>query len=183
MGDFTLGRVGPIVAEGNATTPAGSFNGNVVVTNGVLRVDGNLTVTGDVILKGADYAEALTTTDKEVKPGMVVVLGGDGEIHPCTREYDTRVAGIVSGAGGVKPALVLDRHENSAHVALMGKVWCYADASLAAIHPGDLLTTSVTAGHCRQVTQPSRAFGTVIGKALTPLLQGCGLVRVLVSPR
>ena len=116
--------------------PAGFFDGDVVVT-------------GDVILQGADYAEALTTTDPGVTAGAVVVLGEDGEIHPCAKQYDTTVAGIVSGAGGVKPALVLDRHDNSAHVALMGKVWCKADATDIAIRPGDLLTTSATEGHCR----------------------------------
>ncbi len=182
-GDFTLGRIGPVSAEGNATTPAGSFKGNVVVTAGGLTVDGNVAVSGDVILQGADYAEALTTTDPDVLPGTVVVLGEDGEIHPCAKEYDIRVAGIVSGAGGVKPALVLDRHENSAHVALMGKVWCYADADHAEIRPGDLLTTSAITGHCQRVTAPEKAFGAVIGKALTPLPDGLGLVRVLVSPR
>jgi hypothetical protein len=93
------------------------------------------------------------------------------------------VAGIVSGAGGYKPAIVLDRHENSAHVALMGKVWCLADADIAPIRPGDLLTTSSTTGHCRRVTDTSRAFGAVIGKALSPLPNGRGLIRVLVSAR
>lgn len=150
--------------------PAGFFDGNVVVT-------------GDVILQGADYAEAFTTNDTNATPGTVVVLGDDGEVHPCEKQYDTRVAGIVSGACGVKPALVLDRHDNSAHIALMGKVWCHADASQASIRPGDLLTTSSTVGHCCRVTNTGQAFGSVIGKALTALESGRGLVRVLVSPR
>jgi NAD(P)H-hydrate repair Nnr-like enzyme with NAD(P)H-hydrate dehydratase domain len=65
----------------------------------------------------------------------------------------------------------------------MGKVWCMADADVAQIRPGDLLTTSSLRGHCRRVTEPARAFGAVIGKALTALSSGSGLVRVLVSPR
>ncbi|MCW2630197.1 hypothetical protein [Mycobacterium sp.] len=145
--------------------------------------EGDVEVTGDVLLSGADYAEALTTTDPSVQPGLVVVLGQDGEVHPCESDYDTAVAGIVSGAGGVKPAIVLDRHDNSAHVALIGKVWCMADAADAPIRPGDLLTTSSTVGHCRRITEPARAFGAVIGKALTPLTTGTGMIRVLVSPR
>jgi hypothetical protein len=152
---------------------------------GPVQVHGNVTIDkdSDLILAGADYAEALTTNDAEVAAGMVVVLGDDGEIHPCAKDYDTRVAGIVSGAGGVKPAIVLDRHDHSAHVALIGKVWCFADADVAPIRPGDLLTTSSTVGHCRRINQPGRAFSAVVGKALTPLLAGCGMVRVLVSPR
>ncbi|UMB69325.1 hypothetical protein [Mycobacterium paraterrae] len=150
--------------------PAGWFDGNVVVT-------------GDVILQGADYAEALTTTDDEVAPGVVVVFDTNGELRPCRKEYDTAVAGIVSGARGVKPAIVLDRHANSAPVALMGTVWCYAEAARASIRPGDLLTTSITPGHCQRATENTRAFGAVIGKALTSLESGRGMVRVFVSPR
>ncbi len=159
-----------VAGYSKAGGPAGWFDGNVVVT-------------GDVILQGADYAEALTTTDSDVVPGAVVVFDDNGELQPCTQECDTTVAGIVSGAGGLKPAIVLDRHANSAPVALMGTVWCYADAVKAPIRPGDLLTTADTPGHCRRVTQPAKAFGAVIGKALTSLVSGRGMVRVFVSPR
>ena len=38
-------------------------------------------------------------------------------------------------------------------------------------------------GIAGRVTEPAPAFGAVIGKALTPLVSGQGLVRVLVSPR
>ncbi|MGW5552233.1 hypothetical protein ACWESP_18525, partial [Nocardia beijingensis] len=160
-----------VAGYSKSTGPAGWFEGNVVVKK------------GDLILEGADYAEALTTTDPDVVAGTVAVVGTDGDLHPCDKEYDSAVAGIVSGAQGVKPAIVLDRQTNSAPVALIGKVWCQADASTEAIQPGDLLTTSATPGHCRRVSDNSRAFGAVIGKALTPLPEGRGLVRVLVSPR
>lgn len=161
---------------------AGEFHGTVYI-HGDIKITGNAEVGGDVTLSGADYAEALTTTDPSVEAGHVVVLGYDGEVHPCDHDYDTAVAGIVSGAGGVKPAIVLDRHDDSAYIAMIGKVWCLADADVAPISPGDLLTTSSTPGHCRKVTDPSRAFGAVIGKALTGLTDGRALVRVLVSPR
>ncbi|MGV9721106.1 hypothetical protein ACWESM_07800 [Nocardia sp. NPDC003999] len=171
---FHLTNSGPgVFGKGN---PAGMFDGKVVV-------HGDIEVTGDLILAGADYAEALTATDPDVPAGTVVVVGEDGDVRPCTHEYDPAVAGIVSGAGGVKPAIVLDRQDRSVTVALVGKVWCLADAAHAPIQPGNLLTTSATAGHARSVTEPSRALGTIIGKALTPLLSGRGLVRVLVSPR
>lgn len=163
-----------IVGEGG--TFAAQFVGTVEVT-------GDLKVTGDVLLTGQDYAEALSTSETDIEAGFVVVLGDDGGIRRCERDYDTAVAGIVSGACGIKPAIVLGRHDGSADVALMGKVWCQADAEVAPIRPGDLLTTSATVGHCRRVTEPARAFGAVIGKALTPLASGRGLVRVLVGPR
>lgn len=176
---YHLNNQGPgIYGEG---APAGFFKGDVVVT-------------GDLVLEGADYAEALTvaepatgegagtgTADPVVAPGMVVVLDDEGRIRPCTEDYDTRVAGVVSGAGGVKPALVLDRHDGGAPVALMGKLWVLADAAEGPIRCGDLLTTSSTPGHARRVTERQRAFGAVVGKALTELPSGTGLVRVLVS--
>ncbi|GAA5090524.1 hypothetical protein GCM10023319_43150 [Nocardia iowensis] len=155
---------------------AGYFEGNVTVK-------GNITVTGDLFLAGADYAEALTCGESGIAAGTVVVVGESGAVHPCRREYDTAVAGIVSGAGGVAPAIVLDRHDESVNIALMGKVWCAADATQSPIRPGDLLTTSTTTGHARRVSDMSRGLGSIIGKALTALDSGQGLVRVLVSPR
>lgn len=156
--------------------PAGFFKGKVFV-------DGNIEVTGDLLLAGADYAEGLTAADPTLPPGTVVVVGEDGRVHPCRDEYDSTVAGVVSGGGGVRPAVVLDRHDEAVPVALVGKVWCFADAAAAPIRPGDLLTTSATSGHAQRVTERERAFGAVIGKALTALAEGRGMVRVLVSPR
>jgi hypothetical protein len=46
---------------------------------------------------------------------------------------------------------------------------------------GDLLTTSDTPGHAMRVTEPGRAFGAVLGKALAPLPEGSGLVPILVT--
>ena len=153
---------------------AGFFHGDV-------HVEGELVVTGALNLTGADYAESMTVSAGRVLAGMVVVIGDDGGLEPCRSEYDTRVAGVVSGAGGVPAAVVLDRHDGGADVALMGKLWTMADATELPIRPGDLLTTSATAGHARRVDDPSRAFGAVLGKALTSLEGGTGLVRVLVN--
>jgi len=66
-------------------------------------------------------------------------------------------------------------------VALTGRVYCLVDASYGAIEPGDLLTTSDTAGHAMKVTNHTKAHGAIIGKAMTRLEQGKGLVLVLVT--
>ena len=63
----------------------------------------------------------------------------------------------------------------------MGKVYCKVDASTAPLAVGDLLTTSPTAGHAMKATDPARAFGAVIGKALQPLAGGCAMVPILVA--
>jgi hypothetical protein len=61
-------------------------------------------------------------------------------------------------------------------------VYCLVDATDAAIEPGDLLTTSATAGHAMKAIDSDRSHGAVIGKAMTALPRGeKGLVLVLVN--
>lgn len=165
---YHLTGKGPgIYAEG---TPAGYFHGDVEVT-------------GDLRLLGADVAEQFDVLD-DVDPGTIVVVDDDGAIGPCCKAYDRRVAGVVSGAGDRKAALVLDRQDSGASrraVAMLGKAWCLADASARSIEVGDLLTTSSITGHAMAAVDREASFGAVLGKALTPLATGTGLVLVLVG--
>ena len=66
-------------------------------------------------------------------------------------------------------------------VALMGKVYCKVDATSSPIQVGDLLTTSKTQGHAMRASDPGRAFGSIVGKALSGLAEGLGMIPVLVS--
>ena len=66
-------------------------------------------------------------------------------------------------------------------VALTGRVYAMVDTIYGSVEPGDLLTTSDTPGHARKVTDPARAQGAILGKAMTPLSEGKGLVLVLVA--
>ena len=71
---------------------------------------------------------------------------------------------------------------NGAHpVALTGRVWTWCDASLAPITPGDLLTTSSRPGHAMNASDRDRAPGATLGKAMSSLESGQGLVLVLVN--
>jgi hypothetical protein len=75
--------------------------------------------------------------------------------------------------------MILDRQQsrdNRLPVALVGKVYCKADAQYAAIEVGNLLTTSQTPGRAMKAIEPAKAFGAVIGKALRPLEGGQGLI-------
>jgi hypothetical protein len=92
---------------------------------------------------------------------------------------------VVSGAGDVETGLIM-RHAGSiadgeVPVALVGRVYVLADASYGSIEPGDLLTTSDTSGHVMKVLDRDRALGAVLGKAMTPLEEGSGLVLALVN--
>jgi hypothetical protein len=116
----------------------------------------------------------------------VVVIDEDNPSHLklSTEPYDTRVAGVISGAGGVTPGLSLSQQgvvEGDQHVALTGRVYVEADASNGAIKPGDLLTSSHTPGHAMRVSNHARAQGAILGKAMTGLREGKGLVLVLVT--
>jgi hypothetical protein len=113
-----------------------------------------------------------------------MVLNDDGAVSLSQVAYDTRVAGVISGAGSYKPAIVLDKQESSRirqPIALMGKVYCQADAQFGAIRAGDLLTTSPTPGHAMRIGDPAKAFGAVIGKALRPLADGKALIPILIA--
>jgi hypothetical protein len=70
---------------------------------------------------------------------------------------------------------------HSRPVSLSGRVYVWADAAHDPIQPGDLLTTSDIPGHAMKVTDYSRAQGAVLGKAMSALPAGKGLVLVLVS--
>jgi hypothetical protein len=156
---------------------AGNFQGNVNCT-------GDLTCGGDITLTGGDCAEQFQLSrDSAAEPGVVMVMNETGEVTPSSKAYDRRVVGVVSGAGDLNPGIILDRKEgaNRATIALLGKVYCKVDASVAPIRVGDLLTTSDRPGHAMKAQEEKRAFGAVIGKALRSLDQGCDLIPVLVT--
>jgi hypothetical protein len=154
---------------------AAFFRGDVGVT-------GDVVVNGDLVLTGADLAEQFTA-EGICEPGSVVVLSGGDRVRMSDTPYDRKVAGVVSGAGSYRPALVMDRRESTGRrpLAMTGKVWCRVDAGFGPVRVGDLLTTSATPGHAMLASDRQRAFGAVIGKALADLDSGCALVPVLVS--
>lgn len=143
-----------------------------------------ITADGDIRLLGADTAEFFEAEDAAaIEAGTVLVIGENGALRACEDEYDRRVAGVVSGAGDMKPAIILDqgRAEVGVPLALSGKVYCKVDAGAAPVEVGDLLTTSSSTGHARKVADAARAFGAIIGKALAPLPEGRGTIPILVS--
>lgn len=173
--------------KGTGTASFGGFGnkGRVIVRKAdgteSVRIDGG---TGDVVLANADCAEEFDLVGDDVDPGTVMVITDDGSLTASDKPYDTRVAGVVSGAGSFRPAVVMDRRDTGkprVPVALVGKVYCFADATADPIHVGDLLTTGDVRGHAQRIVDGERAFGAVLGKALAPLAAGSGLIPVLVA--
>lgn len=135
---------------------------------------------------GADIVEGFATGAGAIEPGTVVVID---ERHPgalcvSTDAYDHRVAGIVSGAGGISPGLRLGQEgvlDGETPVAMSGRVYVRCSAENGPVRPGDLLTTAATAGHAMRASDASRSHGAVLGKSMTALESGTGLVLVLVN--
>jgi hypothetical protein len=161
-------------------------SGDLLVLNStnkpMVHIDGE---SGDILLENADCAEDFDVDDPLIEPGSVLIFSDEpGRLRASDTPYDTRVAGILSGAGSYRPAIVLDRkpgREGRRPVALMGKAWCKVEAGSAPIRVGSLLTTSSLPGHAMAATDRERAFGAVLGKALAPLANGVGIVPVLVA--
>ena len=175
IGDqFYIHRVG---------TPGITFG---IQPNGDAALQGTLTCKVLTITGGADLAEPFQMSEDEIPKGSVVVIDQEnpGHLKLSTEAYDTRVAGIVSGANGVKPGISLHQEgalEGGENVALSGRVYVQADATTGAIKPGDLLTTSDTPGHAMKVGDHAKAQGAILGKAMTGLKEGKGMVLVLVT--
>jgi hypothetical protein len=118
------------------------------------------------------------------EPGDVVVLcnHADGAVDVSNESYSTRVAGIYSS----RPGIVGSSHpidgllETEIPVAVVGIVPCKVSAENGPIVVGDLLTTSGTPGHAMKVTRRSAAAGTIVGKAMEPLVSGTGVIKILV---
>ena len=113
-----------------------------------------------------------------------MVLDDEGNLRESCQPYDKRVAGVISGAGDYKPGIVLDKRQSTSNrqpIALMGKVFCKVDAQYGAIEVGDLLTSSPTPGHAMKTSDPLKAFGAVIGKALRAFADGQGLIPILIA--
>lgn len=145
-------------------------------------VTSSLEITG-----GSDLAEPFVVSGPDIKAGLVVVIDPEtpGQLKLSTQAYDRKVAGIISGAGRIDPGMVMGKKDAAAdgsqYVTLTGRVYAWADASNSAIQPGDLLTTSDIPGHAMKVTDHARAQGAILGKAMSSLEEGRGLVLVLVS--
>ncbi len=191
-GDLNLGNpsINPLIS----LKKNGRFDVNGTTRTKAMEINGKLDVGGTTRTKvleitgGGDLAEPFDVTRSErIKPGMVVVIDPEqpGRLRIADRAYDRTVAGCVSGAKGIHPGLTMRQEgtvvDGSLPVSLSGRVYCRVDASYGEVLPGDLLTTSETPGHAMKVTDYARAQGAVLGKAMTALKRGTGMVLILVA--
>ena len=184
---------------------SGSNDGGDIILYGgsplasTIEIDGNWggTGVGRIVTDelqidgGSDIAENFDVetdeTNKEIQPGMIVSIDPNqpGKLQIAKEAYDSKVAGVISGANGVNTGLYMGQKGSEADgehpVALAGRVYVKADAAFGKIRPGDLLTTSPTNGHAMKVKNHKKARGAVIGKAMSSLEGGKGYVLTLIS--
>ena len=142
------------------------------------------------ILGGADLSERFDVRTEEatpVVPGTVVSIDPKtpGQLVISGSAYDRTVAGVIAGAGGIAPGMLMNHEGTVADgehpVALSGRVYVRADDSNGPIRPGDLLTTSETPGLAMRADDPTRSHGSVLGKAMSARDAETGLVLALIN--
>jgi hypothetical protein len=152
---------------------------------------GRITTEEIDITGGADLAEKFEVLDNpfesKLLPGMLVSIdpAGSGKLVLTQQAYDHCVVGVISGANGLRPGLIMGQRGTQADgespIALVGRVYVWADATKRAIEPGNLLTSSNLSGHVMHARKPKKATNSIVGKAMTGLEQGTGLVLMLIS--
>ncbi len=190
VGSVQVGEAGEMMLTGSQIRMSDAAGQQAIVIDAAAPAGSRIQAGEFVITGGSDLSENFDVSragKASVVPGTIVSIDPQvaGKLAVSTEAYDRRVAGIVSGAGGVRAGVLMGQSGSIADgeypVALSGRVYARADASSGAIRPGDLLTTSSRAGHAMRVADHARAPGAIIGKAMTPLDEGTGLVLVLVS--
>jgi hypothetical protein len=146
-----------------------------------MRLDGagNLFVRGAVSGGGADFAEMLAG-ESGLEPGDVLAIGPDGSLVRSSEPGQTTVVGVFSTQPGfLGGAAEGEGHTGKVPLAVVGIVPVKASAENGPIRPGDRLIASATRGHAMRATVEP-VVGSVVGKALSALPSGTGLVQMLV---
>lgn len=146
-----------------------------------------VTVQSKLVVGGADVAEKFNVNSINTKPGMLVSIDpqNPGNLTVSQQSYDKKIVGVISGAKGIRAGMVLAQEgtiaDGNTDVAIAGRVYCYASTSNGVIESGDFLTTSDKVGYAMKATDLHKANGAIIGKAMTSLEEGDGMVLILIT--
>ena len=148
---------------------------------------GRITTEELEIIGGADFAEYFHVENQsEIQKGMVVSIDANnaGKLKLTEGKYDTKVAGVISGANDVDTGLLMGDRGTIADgdypIALSGRVYVMTTSEGGSIQPGDFLTTSSTQGHAMKAKNWKKSQGAIIGKAMTEADED-GFVLVLIN--
>lgn len=173
-----------VSTDGNVgikTRPSASY---ALSVNGEMKVNGSVSVKCLDIKGGCDWYEVANAA-APISAGYVAVIDPGKAINSVkisSHGYDRLVTGVVSGAGGINPGIGLQQEgvlEGNTKIAMGGKVKVYVTGE---VQPGDLLTSSNKLGYAMAVKNRKKAFGAVLGKALSsPDFEGLVLMQVMMQ--
>ncbi|MCB0670174.1 MAG: hypothetical protein KDC80_30315 [Saprospiraceae bacterium] len=147
-------------------------------------------ITDELEIKGgSDLAELFEITNEKdrIKPGLLVALDPDspGQLRISESAYDRNIAGVISGANGIKPGILMGQEGTLANggdlVTISGRTYVQCNTLGGPIKIGDLLTSSPVPGEAMKAGKRRKSRGAVIGKAMSNLDQGSQYVLVLVN--
>jgi hypothetical protein len=165
---------------------AGGFSATSGCTDAYLvfrvRGNGNVTAEGSFTGGGADYAEMISVEGSAAtfEPGDVLVISSaqDRAVAKSSHANDPALAGVYSTKPGFVGGGSMEDQPGYVPVAMMGIVPVKVTAANGPIQRGDLLTTSDIPGYAMLAIDPQ--FGAVLGKAMGELLEGEGVIEVLL---
>lgn len=148
---------------------------------GKIYAERDASVTTLEIRGGNDIVEMRNSPEK-LLPGELVICDPNNPsvVHRASKAYDKRVIGVVSGAGGIHTGMALSQTgklDGDIPIAMVGTVKVKV---IGAVEAGDLITTSDTPGAAMAAKDPQKAWGTVVGKAITNV-DADGYVTVIVQ--
>jgi hypothetical protein len=156
-----------------------AFDENTVLQF-LVSTTGVVAANGYVDWGGADMAEMLPAAEG-LEAGDVLAIGSDGKLTLSNASYQTSVAGVYSTDPGFTFGQSSEGEiPGTIPLAIAGVVPVKVSAENGPITPGDLLVSSSTPGYAmRSGLNPPQ--GTVIGKALSALDEGAGVIQALVT--
>jgi hypothetical protein len=150
-----------------------------------VRGDGSVQADGAYTSPASDYAEMIMAEGSAatLEPGDVLVISAaqDRAVAKSSSANDPSLAGVYSTEPGFIGGGSMETMPGYVPVAIMGIVPVKVTAANGPIHRGDLLTTSNIPGYAMLATNP--LFGAILGKAMGELLEGEGVILVLLLLR
>ena len=148
-------------------------------------------ITSELQIKGgsdlAEHFDINVDEEADAKPGMLVSIDTktEGKLCLTNQAGDTKIVGVISGANGIKPGMLMGQEGTLAFgkypIALAGRVYVLATNEAGEIQAGDFLTSSAKKGYAKKVTNINKNQGAIIGKAMGKVNPGNGYVLVLIN--
>ena len=148
-------------------------------------------ITSELQIKGgsdlAEHFDINIDEEASAKPGMLVSIDTktEGKLCLTNQPGDTKIVGVISGANGIKPGMLMGQEGTIAFgkypITLAGRVYVLATNEAGEIHAGDFLTSSGKKGYAKKVININKNQGAIIGKAMGKVDPDTGYVLVLIN--